>query len=103
MSGVEDPKDHFEGQDSPHSKNMSGAEDPKERFEGQDSPYSNNMSGAEDPKERFEGQDSPHSKNTKALPARRSDSRDSNAHTRIIPKRCWPEGAFRGTIIPALE
>jgi hypothetical protein len=29
MSGVEDSKDHFEGQDSPHSKNMSGVEDRK--------------------------------------------------------------------------
>jgi hypothetical protein len=53
----------FEGQDSPHSKNMSGAEDPEEHFEGQDSLHSKNMSGAEDPEKRFEGQNSLHLKN----------------------------------------
>jgi hypothetical protein len=36
MSDAEDQEERFEGQDSPHSKNMSSAEDPKERFEGQE-------------------------------------------------------------------
>jgi hypothetical protein len=76
MSGAEDSKNHFKGQDSPHSKNMSGAEDRKstsrdkqpalesntkglltERIlQGKSCPHSKNMSGAEDPKEQFKGQ-----------------------------------------------
>jgi hypothetical protein len=91
---IKDPKERFEGQDSPHLNNNAGAEDPKERYEGQDSPHSNNNAGAEDPKEQFEGQDSPHSNNKSSMlrgtkwPAleeyEQCASRDKIARTRRI-------------------